>query len=173
MIRPLTVFTTIAVLALVGCGRGAKTEATPSFATEVSATPSAPSTSGGGVTGTSPSLPANTSPKPNGTGGNPGGGPQIVYFRIKGNPSCPSNAPGGTFGGTVVLEWQVTGATNVTISIDGPGIYGTYDPTYSHTFSFPCDVPSGSTQKHTYLLKTIGGGSVKEKTIVGEARNNN
>lgn len=160
MNRPLIAVVAVTLFALSGCGGGTKPEAAPSFATEVSAPASAP-----------PS-PTSASPKVS-PSKSQASGPQIVYFRIKTKPSCPSSGPATSFpGNPIVLEWKVTGVTNVTISIDGPGIFGTYDATYSHEFPFSCSGASGSTQKHTYLLKTVGGGPVKEQKITGEARVN-
>ena len=128
------------------------------------------------VVGTSPGLPS-MEPKTGTPKSNPttaaAAGPQIVYFRIKTKPSCPSAGPGANFpGNPIVLEWKVAGADQVTISIDGPGSFGTYDPVYQHEFPFPCSGASGSTQKHTFLLRTAGGGPVREQTVTGEARVN-
>lgn len=51
------------------------------------------------------------------------------------------------------LEWEIVRGTGVTISIDGPGVYDTYDGTTG-----AADVPfSCSEDENTYLLTTVGG----------------
>jgi hypothetical protein len=94
--------------------------------------------------------------------------PWIQYFRIKQWPKCPSGQwPNGR---EVVLEWKVTGTDQVTISVDGPGIYDSYGASGSATLSFPCgNWGPGETAKHTYLLKTVGGGPVAKKEITATA----
>lgn len=98
-------------------------------------------------------------------------GPRIVWFRIKQRPQCPQGTSEYPVEGTpVIVEWKVTGADKVTISVDGPGIYGTYPTEGSETFAFSCgDGDPGETVKHTYLLKTVGGGSVKSKQLTASA----
>lgn len=163
MTRRLAVIA-VAALALAGCAKN-----TPS------ATPSAETSLG--ASGTPTASPTGTSKPPTPAGGvttAPPTGPQIVFFRIKTKPSCPSSGPGASFpGNPIELEWKVTGGpTNVTISIDGPGIFGTYTLEHTEKLPFACEGSSGTTQKHTYLLKTIGGGPVQQQTITGEARVN-
>jgi hypothetical protein len=98
-------------------------------------------------------------------------GPRIVYFRIKQKPQCPQGTSEFPREGTpVVVEWKVTGAREVTISVDGPGIYGTYPTEGSETFDFSCGgADPGQTVKHTYLLKTVGGGSTRSKQLTATA----
>ena len=67
-----------------------------------------------------------------------------------------------------VVSWHVTGATGVTLSVDGPGLYGSYGPTGSQEFNFGCGGPVGSTETHTYTLTTTGGITVS-KTISASA----
>ncbi|WP_173057248.1 hypothetical protein [Phytohabitans houttuyneae] len=98
-------------------------------------------------------------------------GPRIVYFRIKQRPQCPQGTSEYPVEGTpVIVEWKVTGAHEVTISLDGPGVYGTYPTEGSETFAFSCGgADPGETVKHTYLLKTVGGGSTRSKQISATA----
>jgi hypothetical protein len=98
-------------------------------------------------------------------------GPRIVTYRIKQRPQCPQGTSEFPVEGTpVILEWKVTGVDKVTISVDGPGIYGTYPAEGSETFTFSCGGASpGETVKHTYLLKTVGGGSTKSKQLTATA----
>ena len=51
-------------------------------------------------------------------------------------------------------------------------MYGTYEPVTSETFEFPCTGTPGATQKHTYLLQTVGGGETKVEEITVSARIN-
>src|SRR5204862_2428730 len=97
-------------------------------------------------------------------------GPRIVYFRIKTKASCQSYGPSVMYPGSVEIEWEVAGGpTAVTISLDGPGVYDTYPIKHSEKYSFGCVETSNKTTKHTYLLKTVGGGPVQQQTITAEA----
>lgn len=65
------------------------------------------------------------------------------------------------------LEWSVARATGVTISIDGPGIYDSYDgATGAADVPFACGSDS-----HTYLITTTGsdGAQATEKRVVKRA----
>jgi hypothetical protein len=86
-------------------------------------------------------------------------------FTLTQKPACPEGtavvrAPAVP----AVVSWRVTGATGVTLSVDGPGIYASYGPNGSQAFNFGCGGPVGSTETHTYTLTTIGGVTVS-KTI--------
>ena len=62
---------------------------------------------------------------------------------------------------TVTLSWATQNATGVDLSVDGPGIYGSYGPSGSTTLNVPCN---GAT--HTYLLTAKGSnGQTATKTI--------
>jgi hypothetical protein len=102
-----------------------------------------------GAAPTKPTAQTNKSPTPS--------GPQIVYFRIKQAAKCPE---GTTVQQTpavpLIIEWKVTGVPKVTLSVDGPGIYNTYDAEGTETFTFSCGAAPGTLEKHTYLLKTVG-----------------
>ncbi len=88
-------------------------------------------------------------------------------------PTCRSGTNLNLIEGTpVTLEWKVTGADAASISIDGPGVYGTYEPEKSDTFPFSCGSEPNTMQKHTFLLQTVGGGEVQTKEITVTARIN-
>lgn len=171
MNRSLAVFAALSVLALAACSDDSdKPNAIPSFATDATATPTVAATTPGAAT--PPATKASTEPPKASPSKSQPSGPQIVYFRVKTKPTCSSGGPG--FPATnigVTLEWKVTGADHVTVSIDGPGEFGTYDTTFTHEFPFGC-APQGDTATHTYLLKTVGGGPVRDKTITVQARTN-
>ena len=100
-------------------------------------------------------------------------GPRIVYFRIKVKPSCPSNGSPAYFpGNPTTLEWEVTGGpTGVSIYLDG-GLFSSYPIKDTQEIPFACEGPSNSQKKHTYLLKTVGGGPVQQMSVVAEAHIN-
>lgn len=96
-------------------------------------------------------------------------GPVIDYFRVLQQPQCP----GGTNlnpieGQPVALEWNVTGADGdeVSLSIDGPGVYNTYPAEDSDVINFPCEGDEGDIQEHTYLLTAVGNGEIVTETLV-------
>jgi len=131
---------------------------------------------------------AEVSPSPSveptkGSGGNEGGGgntngggqrwtgPKIEWFRIVEHPKCPSGTDVASDPGRdVTLEWKVTGTDHVTISIDGEGVYGSYQNEYRETFAFPCgDWEPGQKAKHTFLLKAGEGAQEVRKTLTPTA----
>ncbi|GLH94847.1 hypothetical protein Pa4123_01190 [Phytohabitans aurantiacus] len=147
---------------------------------------SAPGGTGGlgaAPTASAPATPASTSPAPAQT--TPAGrptttrpattppvatGPKIVYFRIAQKPRCPQGTSEFPVEGVpVILEWKVTGAKQVTLSVDGPGVYDTYEATGTATLAFPCGGEPGESVTHTYLLKTIGGQPVRSKKLTASA----
>jgi len=92
-------------------------------------------------------------------------GPQVVYFRFKQQPKCIS--PGNTL--PAIIEWKVSGATGAALSVDNPGIVGsyrTYDGTTgSETLYAGCGGSPGSTEKHTYTIYTVGGSPQRSATL--------
>ncbi|UWP85677.1 hypothetical protein [Dactylosporangium fulvum] len=64
----------------------------------------------------------------------------------------------------------MTGASKVTVSVDGPGLYGTYDANGELTLAFPCD-KSKSTTTHTYLLTVVGYPNLTKKLTVSAQSN--
>lgn len=115
---------------------------------------------GGGTTTRSPSpSPART-------------GPQIISFSVTKRPSCPvigtPDAPQSYPGQPVTISWKISGASGVTLSVDGPGKYRDYDGSQgSEILSFPCDTDKPTTT-HTYTIRTLGGNAVT-KTITVSA----
>lgn len=159
------------LLALTACGGSKTPTAAPSLDTVVGSSPT-PATTGASPAASGSSSDGTASPKPSATSGQQSG-PKIEYFRIKTKPSCPSSGPGASFpGNDIVLEWKVAGGpTQVTVSIDGPGLFGTYTATDEQAFPFACSGASNTIQKHKYTLKTVGG-TVKQAELTGEARVN-
>jgi hypothetical protein len=69
---------------------------------------------------------------------------------------------------SIHLEWEIARATGVTLSIDGPGIFDSYDgPSGSADVPFAC-----GERRHTYLLTTTGGdgAAVSQEIVVRRAR---
>lgn len=173
---PLILATALAAAALTGCGQDGAPEslgATPSPGATYSISPDTPMNDLETVAPTQGPDGGGT----DGNGGTDGGtdhtGPWIEYFRVAHKPSCRGGTNVNPIEGVpVTLEWKVTGADAASISIDGPGLYGTYEPEKSDTFPFSCGGEPNSTQKHTYLLTTVGGGEVQTKEITVSARVN-
>jgi hypothetical protein len=175
---PLILASALAAAALTGCGQDGAPEglgATASPGATYSISPDtpmndlesvAPSDGGDGTGG-------NTGGGTDGNGGTEHTGPWIEYFRVAQKPTCRSGTNLNLVEGTpITLEWKVTGADAASISIDGPGVYGTYEPEKSDTFPFSCGGEANTMQKHTFLLKTVGGGEVQTKEITVTARIN-
>lgn len=171
---PLVIVAALAVAALTGCGQGG--------------TPGGPGADPDPTYSVQPDTPMNdletvaptdTPDDGNDGGGNNGGGddgpavdpnaPRIEYFRVAQQPTCPSGTNVNRIDGTpVTLEWKVVNADAASISIDGPGVYGTYEPEKSDTYAFGCDGDPGDKATHTYLLTTVGGdgeAATKEITV--------
>lgn len=93
-------------------------------------------------------------------------GPVIVAFRVKQKPTCPSGTDQVRDAGRpVVLEWRVTGAKSVTLSVDGPGVYDSYGAEDSATITFPCEGTAGNEQTHTYTLAVAGPAGTESRTL--------
>jgi len=93
-------------------------------------------------------------------------GPQVVYFRFRQQPKCVS--PGNTL--PAIIEWKVGGgATGAALSVDNPGIVGSYrtyeGTTGSETLYACCGGAPGSTEKHTYTIYTVGGSPQRSATL--------
>lgn len=90
-----------------------------------------------------PSNPPKPSPTPNTN-------PRIVAWDVPRYEDCTNETAG-----SINVSWEIRRASGVTISIDGPGIFDTYNETAdSITLPFGCDVDVLS---HTYTLRTVGG----------------
>ena len=95
-------------------------------------------------------------------GGSSGGGssttkPVINSFTTPENIDCHNgNLQNFT------ASWSTSGATRVTISIDGPGVYKEYGPSGEDSLPFNCSSP------HTFLLTAYsadGGTATKQVTL--------
>jgi len=94
-------------------------------------------------------------------------GPRIETFRVAQEPQCPGGTTANPIDGQpVMLEWRVTGADQVSISIDGAGVYATYPAEGGDTYSFGCQGNEGDTQRHTYLLTATADGRTVTETLV-------
>ncbi len=162
MTRRLAVIATIvAAVASMGvsCDKGTP-NATPTAVTTLG-TPTPQATSTASSTASPKASTATTSPS------TAPSGPRVVYFRTNGNARCQSHGPSVTYPGSVILEWEVAGGpTQVTLSIDGPGIYDTYPAKNTITFDFSCTEVSNQVTKHTYLITAVGFPSVKMQITV-------
>ncbi|WP_430788603.1 hypothetical protein [Actinoplanes sp. G11-F43] len=81
--------------------------------------------------------------------------PVIAVFRVTREPACPSGTHQTRTEGNpvtdrarnenrpVTLEWKVTGADEVTLSVDGPDIHASYRATDTATIDFPCGDETG------------------------------
>jgi len=97
----------------------------------------------------------------------PDAGPRVEEFRVAQQPLCP----GGTTeypidGQPVRLEWRVTGTDTVTISIDGPGAFGSYPADGGAELPFACAGEEGDLQEHAYHLTAVADGVTVTETIV-------
>jgi hypothetical protein len=97
----------------------------------------------------------------------PDAGPRIEDLWVAQQPTCP----GGTTeypvdGRPVRLQWRVTGTDTVTISIDGPGAYGSYPAEGEAEFPFTCTGDEGDVQEHVFHLTAEADGVTTTETIV-------
>jgi len=145
-----TVGATAAASASAGSSVTSAPTSTPSTSATLAARPSTtPSTAPATTKATAPPTTKATTPTT--------AGATITKFSAGSSTvSCPDSATQ-----QVTLTWATSGATSVTVSIDGPGIYDTYAATGSVQVPFAC-----GDAKHTYLLTALGGPSPVQKTIV-------
>lgn len=102
--------------------------------------------------------------------GDPVAGPRIELFQVAQEPRCPAGTSEFPVDGRPAqLEWRVTGADEVTISIDGPGVYATYPEEGGDSYGFGCGGSEGDIEEHTYLLTATGGGVTVTDTLVVSA----
>ncbi|GAA4714054.1 hypothetical protein Prum_040630 [Phytohabitans rumicis] len=151
-----------------GSGANLGAGATETFGTPTVTASASPSAE---ATAAEPETPRTTKPAPRRTTRAPETGPKIEYFKITQWPKCPQGTSEYPVEGVPVkLEWKVTGAHEVTISVDGDGVYKTYETEGWDEIYFPCgDGQPGEEVTHTYKLKTVGGGDVKSKTLSASA----
>jgi hypothetical protein len=94
---------------------------------------------------TTPTAAPTTKPTPT-----PNTNPKIVSWTVPTYEDCTNGTAG-----SVHVSWSIARATGVTISIDGPGIYDSYQGTSgSIDLPYGCDI---AVLQHTYTLKTTGG----------------
>ena len=137
--------------------------ATASKSASASPSPSASASIAKTGTGTTTGTGSGTG---TGTGTSGGGGGPTLSVSVTTKPTCSSGTNLVTYpGNPPVIAWSSTGTTNVTTSIDGPGLYGTFPPSGSNEFPFSCSGPDGSTATHTYTFKTIPGGVTRTVTL--------
>jgi hypothetical protein len=152
----------VAALLAVGtaaCGGGDDSNAKQAAKTTSTLAASAASTTapaGGGATG------QNTGSQSGGGGGSTATGPTITSFQTPDNIDCHN----GDFQ-MFTASWNTSNAVKVTMSIDGPGVYKTYDgPSGSDSFPFNCST------SHTFLLTAYGSdGHTATQTITLQPRN--
>lgn len=124
-----------------------------------------------GVPGSS--TPGGTSPDAGNAGGGSGGNPSnptpqpvaaapvITSFETPESIDCHN----GDFQ-EFTARWTTTGATKVTISIDGPGIYAEYAANGEASLPFSC------TSAHSFLLTAYGSdGQTATSTVTLQPRN--
>jgi hypothetical protein len=100
---------------------------------------------------------------------------KIVSFKLVQKPKCAEGT--AVFRAPAVpaiIKWKITGATSAALSVDDAthtaGTYGPEPLTGTETFTFQCNGPVGSTEKHTYAIYTVGGGKQHSLTITAKAK---
>ena len=89
-----------------------------------------------------------------GGGGGPASGPSIASFNVPTSVTCSTAT-------TINISWSTVNATEVVISIDGPGPYRTYSgPSGSDSVPFACDG-----NPHTYMITAKGNGGQATRTV--------
>ena len=163
-IRKLLV-TGLLALATAGCAAQNAAEEPASGTAGLGAAPPT-----GGPSGAPTPTPAKTTTSPSPTPS----GPRIVYFHVKQQPQCPQGTNVNPIPGVpLVVEWKLAGTDKAALSVDNPGLvgsYGTYAVEGSETFTFSCGGAPGSMEKHTYTIFTVGGGAERSKTLTVEAK---
>ncbi len=169
------------VLAGAGCASHAKSKAGDGDSGDSafiggapSTAPPADGTGSGTGTGTGTGTTDTGQNTGNGSGSSPAPkGPVISYFRIKQKPQCPQGTSVNPIAGVdLVVEWSVSGADEVTLAVDGPGIYNSYGPKGNETFAFGCGSgrKQGDIIKHTYTLVAEHDGVEAKKTLTATAK---
>ncbi|MBM3693237.1 MAG: hypothetical protein FJW77_08110 [Actinobacteria bacterium] len=135
----------VVVALLVSGGGGGGT--TPATSTTV--TPTSTSTSSStSTTSTSTTVPPTTQP----------GAPVITSFTATPSP-FPCSGSGDS--GQVTLNWTTTNATGVSISIDGPGVFGSFGPSGSRQVPF-----ASCSSAHVYTLTARGQGNAQVQQTI-------
>jgi hypothetical protein len=165
-----------AALLLTGCGAETPTAGQPPI-NEASVEPGGNGQSGDKPAEAKPSQstsPSKPSPGKTAASKKPQG-PAIVYFRVKQKPKCAEGtAVFRAEAVPLIIEWKISGATSGALSVDDPthtpGTYGPVELKGTQEFPFSCGGAVGTTEKHTYAIYTVGGGTQKSKTITAQAK---
>jgi hypothetical protein len=178
ILRPVRVFTLSlsagAVVTLAACGSsGGGTFAKATLSPNASPTPSAsakpsaaPATRTATGTGTTTTTGMGTG-MGTGTGTGTGTGPTAT-FTLTTAPSCPSGTNLVHYDGNgATLSWTTTGASGVTILLDGD-LFSSYGPSGSVTLPFSCTATPNTTQAHSYTLQTMGTQQL-QRTVTASA----
>ncbi|HKD98230.1 MAG TPA: hypothetical protein VKB69_11565 [Micromonosporaceae bacterium] len=172
--RPALAVLVIALLSLAACG--GKNKSGSGALGSQSGAPSVSPTAGGTATPTNTPTTSVTTTATS-TASSADGGPKIVDFSIKQQPACPivgtSDAPFHQDGVDIIVQWKVTGASGVALSLDSPdffkqygtGSIGSYGPTGEMHLPFTCEATNGPNTTHTYTLNTKGGGPSVARTL--------
>lgn len=64
---------------------------------------------------------------------------------------------------TMTVSWSYQDARSLTISIDGPGAYGTYGPTGSDALPFACE---GKPHHYPFIATGPGGTTTNANTVL-------
>jgi hypothetical protein len=138
------------------------------------ATPSRTSSTPKSQQTTKTTKPASTAPK-TGSGTKMASGPAIVSFKLVQKPKCAEGtAVFRAKAVPMIIEWKISGATGGALSVDDashtPGTYGPVELNGTEEFGFTCAGPTGTVEKHTYAIYTVGGGKQRSKTITVKAK---
>jgi hypothetical protein len=100
---------------------------------------------------------------------------KIVSFKLVQKPKCAEGT--AVFRAApvpAIIKWKITGATGAALSVDDSthtaGTYGPEPTSGTETFTFQCNGPVGSTEKHTYAIYTVGGGKQRSLSITASAK---
>ncbi len=120
-----------------------------------------PAPASGGNPAPAPTAPAPAPTAPATTAPMPSPGPTITEFWTPDDIDCHNG-----FNQTFTARWATENATEVVISIDGPGAYATYPPDGETSLPFGC----GSS--HTFLLTARSAdGRTATRTVTLQPRN--
>lgn len=166
ILRPTRVITlcvsAAAVVTLAACGSSGG-----GTVVKVAATPSATATASPSPTAITSATPSAAPATHTGTGTGGGAGPTAT-LTLTMAPSCPSGTNLVHFDGNgATLSWTTTGATGVSLLIDG-GLFSSYGPSGSATLPFSCTASPNTTQTHIYTLQTTGTQQL-QRTVTASA----
>jgi hypothetical protein len=172
-----------AIIALVAHFAFADTGAKPRAA-GTTPTPSASAgdgSGGGAIVGADGGASPDTTGDPGTGGGNgngntgggrattpPPSGPTIHWYKINSTTKCAA----GQATISVQIAWHVTGADSVALSVDNPGLVGSYKKGYklddAEWLTLDCGVDSPP-KAHVWTIYTVGGGPQRSQTINAKA----